>query len=146
MADASSEAGAVLDHHEGADDDDRTHHKQHIHHSHYCDNYEVISDLNAQGPAEHHHLHPGRLGQPHIHPPHRHLHLRHLGHAGAEPSNTFTLASSNISMWFWPLISPYFSASCSEKITLRKTSIQIRYPGKLFTSRWLLHIWYTTES
>ena len=100
MADASSEAGAVLDHHEGADDDDRTHIHIHIHHSHYCDNYEVISDLNAQGPAEHHHLHPGRLGQPHLHSPHRHLHLRHLGHAGAEPSNTFTLASSNISMWF----------------------------------------------
>ena len=38
--------------------------------------------LIIEGAAQHHHLHPGRLGQPHLHPPHRHLHLRHPGHAG----------------------------------------------------------------
>ena len=36
---------------------------------------------NDEGPAEHHHLHAGRPGKPHLHPPHRYLHLRRARHA-----------------------------------------------------------------
>ena len=34
-----------------------------------------------EGPAEHHHLHVGCPGQPHLPAHHRHLHLRRSGHA-----------------------------------------------------------------
>ena len=116
MADASAEAGAVLDHDEGAAEhtivmmipyhdtivimivtsiyDYHTEGSAEHHHLRPDFNFNVelliffiyffhfYLILIIEGAAQHHHLHPGRLGQPHLHPPHRHLHLRHPGHAG----------------------------------------------------------------